>query len=230
MRKAILTAAVVAVGAVIAPLGASADHRPGHNPGTGNAGDPTIAATPNPILFGRSTMISGGLKGSDVAGKTIELQHDPFPFGTTYETIATTTTNADGDYSFKVSPGLNTNYRTVAKLDPEQMSPNVQVGVRMRITRRVDDYTPNVGQEVTFTGTVKPAHDGRTVYIQRRNSEGEWRTKATTTLDDAPEEAGNVSTYSRDLRISRDGVYRVKVNTHGDHLGNKTRRVRLDVP
>jgi hypothetical protein len=228
MKRALLATAGVATGLAFAlPIVATADHKPGHgNPGP-NAGDPTISATPNPVLWGASTKISGGLKGNDSAGKTIELQHDPFPFGTTYETVASTTTNADGDYTFTVVPDRNTNYRAVAKLEPEQLSPNLQVGVRMRVTRRVSDTTPKVGQVVTFTGRVRPAHDGRTVYIQRRRSDGAWRTKATAVLTDG----GDVdSNYSQELRISRDGVYRVLVKTHDDHLGNKSRRVRLDVP
>ena len=228
MKRALLATAAMAAGMAFAlPIVATADHKPGHgNPGP-NAGDPTISATPNPVLWGRSVTITGGLKGNDSAGKTIELQHDPFPFGTTYEKVATTTTNADGDYTFSVVPDRNTNYRTVAKLEPEQLSPNLTVGVKMRVTRQVSDSTPNVGQVVTFTGRVRPAHDGRTAYIQRRRSDGSWRTKATTVLKDG----GDVdSVYSHELRITRDGVYRVLVKTHGDHLGNKSRRVRLDVP
>lgn len=207
------------------PLIATADHRPGHTKGTGNL---TITASPNPVKFGRSTTISGTLRGRDNAGKTIVLQHDPYPY-VAYEKkqVAQTTTNADGDYTFTVTPEVNTNYRTVAKIEPEARSDNQTVGVKVRITRRVSDHTPRRGQVVTFTGTVKPAHDGRTVYIQRRRSDGTWRKVATTKLDAAP---GDVSTYERDLRINRDGTYRVKINTHGDHIGNKTRRVRLDVP
>lgn len=209
------------------PIGAAADHKQGHgNPGP-NAGDPTISATPNPVVWGRSVRITGRLKGSDRGGKTIELQHDPHPFGTTYETVATTTTNADGDYAFNVLPDRNTNYRAVAKVATEQFSPNLQVGVRVRVTRQVSDTTPNIGQVVTFTGRVRPAHDGATVYVQRRRADGSWRTKARAVLADG----GDVdSRYTRELRITRDGVYRALVKTHADHLGNKSRRVRLDVP
>ena len=216
--------------AMTAPLVATADHKPGHPakppPGTGNL---SIAAAPNPVLFGRAVTISGRLRGGDNAGKTIVLQHDPYPYATEYNPrpVETTTTNADGDYTFTVTPEVNTNYRTVARVDPEARSDNQTVGVKMRITRTVSDATPRRGQVVTFTGTVKPAHDGRTVYIQRRRSDGTWRTVATDRLDAAP---GDVSTYERDLRINRDGTFRVKVNTHADHIGNKTRRIRLDVP
>ena len=228
-RVLLMAAGGVAALALTVPL-ATADHRAGHPgkppPGTGNL---TINATPNPVLFGRSTTISGRLHGNDNAGKTIELQSDAYPYATQYDPKpeTTTTTNADGDYTFTVAPKVNTNYRTMAQIEPPAFSDNEQVGVKMRITRTVSDTTPRVGQVVTFAGTVKPAHDGRTVYIQRRRADGTWRTVASDTLDAAP---GDVSTYERDLRINRDGVFRVKVNTHADHVGNKTRRVRLDVP
>lgn len=228
MRRIVLLAAVATVAV---PIVASADHKPGHvkNPGP-NVGDPTISATPNPVLWGRSVVITGRLKGGDNGGKTIELQHDPYPFGTTYDPVATATTSADGEYSFTVEPDRNTNYRTVAKVDPERFSPNLRVSVRLRVTRRVDDHTPARGQVVTFTGTVTPAHDGRSVYIQRRTPSGGWRTVAITTLTDAGAADPDRSTYARDLRINRDGIFRVRVTTHGDHVGNKSRRVRLDVP
>jgi hypothetical protein len=231
MNRVLLTG-VAAAGALAltVPLVATADHRPGHPPkppkGTGNL---TISAAPNPVLFGRSVTISGRLRGNDNGGKTIELQHDPYPFATEYnpKPTATTTTQADGDYSFTVRPEVRTNYRTVAKIEPEARSDNQTVGVKVRITRRVSDNTPRRGQVVTFTGTVTPAHDGRTVYIQRRRSTGSWRTVATTRLKD---DGASRSVYRRGLRINRDGTYRVKINTHADHTGNKTRRVRLDVP
>ena len=233
MNRVALRAIVVATAvAMSAPLIATAGHKPNHPskpPGTGNL---TINVTPNPVLFGRTVTISGRLRGGDNAGKTIELQHDPYPFATAYESapVATTTTNSQGDYSFTVRPKLNTNYRTVAKIEPEARSDNRQVGVRMRITRRVSDRTPARGQIVTFTGKVKPNHDGRRVAIQRRRRTGTWRTVARPRLKPPTPYAIGVSVYSRDLRINRDGVFRVKINSHGDHVGNKTRRVRLDVP
>lgn len=230
MNRVLLAGAAVAGAlALTVPL-ATADHRPGHPgkppKGTGNL---TINAAPNPVLFGRSVTISGRLRGSDNSGKTIVLQHDPYPFAAEYDPkpTAQTTTNASGDYSFTVKPKVNTNYRTIARIEPEARSDNQTVGVKVRITRRVSDNTPRRGQVVTFQGTVTPAHDGRTVYIQRRRSDGSWRTVATTRLKEAD---GDRSVYRRGVRVNRDGTYRVKTNTHADHIGNKTRRVRLDVP
>ena len=59
-----------------------------------------------------------------------------------------TTTDANGDYSFTVTPELNTNYRTrTTDVNPEQVSGPVFVRVKMRITRSVDDRTPDDGPD-----------------------------------------------------------------------------------
>jgi serine protease len=232
MRKTALTATVVAIGAAIAmPLGASADHKPGHNPG-GDGGNPelTISATPNPVLWANAVTITGRLRGPDNGGKTVELQSNPFPYPGPYETLASKTTDAQGDYSFQAVPARYTDYRVVARTSPDVTSGEVRARVRMRINRRVSDTTPDVGQVVTFTGRVAPAHDGRTVYVQRRNARGVWRTKASATLVDSGDAKPANSAYSAELRVNRDGVYRVLIRRDEDHLGNKTRRVRLDVP
>jgi hypothetical protein len=231
MRRTFLAAAVVAVGAVIAlPMGASANHKPGHDPGNGGNPDLTIALTPNPVLWANPITITGSLKGQDNANKVVELQANPWPYPGPFDPVTTSSTNAQGDYTFKTTPAKYTDYRVVAKTSPEVMSGVVRARVRMRINRRVSDTTPDVGQVVTFRGQVAPAHDGKTVYVQRRNAKGVWRTKATTTTFDAGEASPTASGYETELRVNRDGVYRVLVRRDEDHLGNKTRRVRLDVP
>ena len=125
--------------------------------------------------FGKTTTISGRLRVQDNAGKTIELGENPYPFtgNQQFKSVGTTTTDANGDYSFQVAPELNTNYRTrTTDVDPEEVSDAVFVRVKMRITRSVSDRTPDRGEEVTFSGKVRPAHDGMNVLIQRRRPSG----------------------------------------------------------
>ncbi len=100
----------------------------------------------------------------------------------------------------------------------------------MKVSRRVSDRTPTRGQPVTFSGFVSPAHDGRQVYIQCRNSDGRFVTVAQATLTDAGAERPMSSAYTRTLRIYRDGTFRVMVRSDGDHMRNVSRRIRLDVP
>ena len=225
--KRTLFAALAA--AFLVPLVALADHRPGHEKGPGDQASPnlSIAADPNPVRFGKTITISGKLRGTDNTGKQIQLEANEFPFtGGQFKRVDTATTDAQGDYSFEETPDRHTQYRVTANLNPDQTSETLLVGVRMKVTRSVDDRTPAPGQMVTFSGNVTPAHDGMTVFIQRRRRTGTWKTKATTTLEHGQ---GDQSTYSQAVEINRDGVWRARVKKDDDHLGNKSRRIRLDV-
>jgi hypothetical protein len=232
MRRALFCGAIAAAGVAVAlPFVASADHRPGHQQPSGPNPDLTISADPNRVLFGRTTTISGRLRGPDKADKEIELGENPYPFrdNDRFKRVGTTTTDAKGDYSFQVTPELNTNYRTRAEVEPEEVSGPVFVRVRMRINRRVDDRRPERGQLVTFSGKVVPEHDDMNVLIQRRRPTGTWRTLANVGLEPGPPTEDR-SVYTHQIEINRDGVWRAKIRRDEDHLGNKSRRIRLNVP
>ena len=228
-RTLIAAVAAVATVALTVPLLASAAKKPPKNPTTPNA-NLTIAADPNPVPFGKTTTITGKLHGADAGNKTIELGENPYPIDANdkFKPVATTQTDANGDYSFTVTPELNSNYRVRTKnVDPEQISGAVFVRVKMRITRSVDDTTPAVGQMVTFTGKVAPAHDDLNVLIQRRRPTGTWRTITSVGLDPGP---GNedTSVYTSQVEIKRDGVWRARIKRDEEHLGNRSRRIRID--
>ena len=225
MKRTLLAALAAAL---VVPLVALADHRPGHDKGEPSPNsDLSITADPNPVRFGKAVTISGKLRGSDNTGKQIQLESNEFPFSGQFKREGTATTDAQGDYSFTETPDQHTQYRTIANLNPDQTSETLTVQVRMRVTRSVDDRTPARGQMVTFSGSVFPAHDDMTVFIQRRRPTGTWKTMATTTLEHGE---GDQSDYSQAVEINRDGVWRTRVKKDDDHLGNKSRRVRLDVP
>jgi hypothetical protein len=219
---------VVAAGA-LASLGfaaiATADHKPGHNPGQGSQ-DLTLTAT-SPIVWGKSSVITGALK-SNAAGVPVDLEADPFPYADAgFTKVATVPTDAKGAYRFVPQPTLNTRYRAVAKTSPPVTSPVATVLVQIRAKVSVSDSTPRAGSLVTFSGTACPQHDGNLVYIQRRSSTGSFGTVRKTFLRDA----GDVcSKYSRTVRVHSDGVYRVKVSSagDGDHATGVSRSVRLD--
>ena len=113
MKRALSAAAAVgATVALLAPL-ATADHRPGHDKGGGQTNpNLSIGAEPNPVRIGRTVTISGKLRGTDNTGKTLELQSDEFPFSGQFKHVGeNATTDANGDYSFQVTPDLHTQYR-----------------------------------------------------------------------------------------------------------------------
>ena len=183
------------------PVAADATHKPGHQPGAGGV-DLTIGANPNTTVFQNATVISGRLRGPNNSGRTITLREDAYPFGTGDRAVATAVTNQQGVYSFTRRPAENTTYQVTLGL---VRSERVLVNVRIRMSLRVSDYTPRVGQLVRLSGRACPEHDGTVVRIQRRTSTGRFRTVRRTRL----RAATRCSVYSRSLRIYRDGFYRV---------------------
>lgn len=181
----------------------------------------TIAAAPTTVTFTRPTTISGKLTGPGSGGVQVTLEENPYPFtGGFKATNLTATTTATGDYSIAVTPSVNTRYRVTAKTSPPVTSPETLVNVRVKISLRLSDRTPAIGQSVRFSGTVLPAHNGKTVRIQRRTSTGGWRTVASTALvATTPLNGVARSKYAKRIRVRRNGTYRARVTpADGDHV------------
>ena len=188
----------------------------------------SIDARPNPVVFNSVTAVSGKLTGSVKEGTLIRLEADATaPYGDSYNrTTLTAMTKANGDYSFSVKPLVNTSYRAIAQTSPNINSLGRMVNVRSLVGVRLSDSTPRRGSLVRFSGSVFPAHDGTRAQIQRRTSSGGWTTVARPMLSDAGTDR---STYTRRLRIFRDGVYRVKVPTDADHVNGFSRTRTITV-
>lgn len=184
-----------------------------------------LSARPNPVVFGRTVAVSGAVVGPAVSGQTVTLQADPYPLDGVFKPVATGTTTSTGTFTFFQRPGVNTQYRVVAKTKPPATSPTVLVRVRVAISLRVSDTTPTRGQVVRFSGRARPAHNGRLVAIQKRTRSG-FRTVARTRLvaNDA-----SSSRYSRKLRIRSTGTYRVLLGAHADHTTGISQRRTLRV-
>ena len=101
----------------------------------------------------------------------------------------------------------------------------MQVFVRYRVSLSVSDSTPKRGQLVRFSGVVSPAANGRLLLLQRRGSDGVFRTSGRTTL--LPRTATSVQ-FSLSKRIFRSGVYRAHIGADASHEpGNsRTRSLR----
>ena len=201
----------------------------GKPPGPG-ASSVTIAAAPNPIVFGSSSVITGQVTGKKAAGATVDLQSEPFPYKAPFSTVTSSTADATGHYSFKVTPGLNTLYRVIAKTAPSATSANALVRVRVRLSLGVSTTHPVAGRLVRFSGFLFPAYNGRSVQIQRETATG-WKTVAQAKLVAATPVNGVArSRYSKRLRIRRSGTYRAWFKpADGARLPNSspTRRLRV---
>ena len=217
-----LTIGLAAVTALLAPAAVHAAKPP--KP----AAKLSIAAAPSPVTFGSATTLSGKLTGTKTnGGEPVAIQADTAPFDGTYTDVATATTDANGDWSATNAPTALTRYRAQAKTAPPTTSDTVDVNVRLRVRIHVSDRTPARGQRVRFSGTVAPAHDGATARIQRRAADGSWHTVARTTLADAGDA---VSRYSKRVKVTRTGTYRVRAASgDGDHLRGTsgTRKLRV---
>lgn len=186
----------------------------------------SIAARPNPLVFGIATTISGRLTGAKHAGGvSVTLLQNPYPYTGGFKAVTSTTTSSQGGYAFTRKPKRNIRYKAVA--NPKQAGPvtsaSLQVRVRMKVTLSLGDSTPARGQRVRFRGSVYPAHDGRVVYLQRRTLTGRYVTLARTRLRHVL--GGRRSFYRRVLRIYRSGVYRAYVGRHADHSAGSRRRL-----
>ena len=209
-----LTLAATSLALALVPLATEAAPKPPKpQPGQNTL---TIAASPSPVLFGRSTAISGKLLGPNAADQKVNLRADSFPFDS-LAAAGSATTTATGDWTLAQSPTVNTRYQARAG---SVESPVTTVLVRPAVTLRLSDATPKRGQRVRFAGRVCPEHDGSRLSIQRR-SDGKYSTVARATLKDV---AGSAcSSYARTLRVYRDGRYRAVIAAHSDHTTGHSR-------
>jgi len=185
----------------------------------------TLTAAPSPVTFSRVSTLSGVLSGPGVAGVTVRLEQDStLPLGDKFSPAGmTTATTANGAYAFAVRPGVNTQYRVMAQTSPNTPSPARLVRVRPLVGLGLSDATPARGTRVRFSGSVRPAHDGTPVSIQRRSATGRWVTLTHAVLRDA---GTTRSVYRRSVRIRSSGAYRVKIAAHADHA-NGISRIRV---
>jgi hypothetical protein len=97
--------AAVAVAAFLAaPAGALASSDQSPAPAT-----TSLAASPSTVASGQPATLSGTAPSAAPAGTTVELYAKPYPF-TEATAVASTTTAADGSFSFTVTPDRNTQY------------------------------------------------------------------------------------------------------------------------
>src|SRR4051794_29486904 len=127
-RNRIVIAALAAA-AVAIPFSADAA-KPPKPPGGGKTGI-SIAANPNPVVFGRTSTVSGKVNGSPGA-VGVDIQTNPYPYAG-FTTIKTVTSDTKGNYNSRpLSLAANTSVRAVAHTSPARTSNTVFVSVRKR--------------------------------------------------------------------------------------------------
>jgi hypothetical protein len=183
----------------------------------------SITVTPGTVTYGRSAVISGRVTGPKKSGGVqVVLQAQPFPFTAPFQaTGAVTSTASNGRYSFTVVPLLRTRYQVVASAAPPATSGAVVVNVAYAVSFFVSSATVHRGARVRFFGSVRPAANGRTVYIQRRSRTGRYHTVAKTVLKRTT--SSTRSRYSKRHRVFASGTYRVHIRGHGAYTASNSR-------
>lgn len=186
----------------------------------------SLAATPNPVRFGKPTVLAGALTGTGNAGRQVVLTGNPFPYTQGFLPVANPQiTNAEGAFSFPLlSVPINTQYRVQIPTRPEIASPIVGVGVSIIVGTKISSRRVRKGRRVLFSGTIRPARAGARVAIQKQRG-AEWITVAGTITSGA---SPNFSRYAKRVRIRRGGNYRVFVAINdGNFVSNIGRTVRI---
>ena len=212
-------------GALLAPVAASAQKPPKPPKPPGQAGV-TLQPSAAVVTFSQPVTSKVSVKGVK-AGVGVTLQQRRST-SSTWSDVETKPTDGKGDASFTTPPRVNVYYRALAHTTPEQTSAEVLVKVAPLVGFRVSDSTPRAGQRVRFSGTVRPRHNGRRVYVQRKLGAGAFVTIRRTTLRAA---TSTYSKYSLRVRVRSAATYRVRILGHADHaMGISRERVLTPSP
>jgi len=131
---------------------------------TAPAANVSLTAASQTIVYGSSTKVSGAVT-NQLTNEPVTLTSQPYGKGT--QSIATTTTAANGAFAFGVSPTIQTSYQAHWRT---ASSPNVTVNVAPRIGfgLRGRLYVAKVTSDLNYAGHF--------VLVQKRNAIGTWKT------------------------------------------------------
>jgi hypothetical protein len=171
-----------------------------------------IAAAPNPVVFGGTTIVEGTLMGTGNANRMVTLEANPFPYTGGFHPINNTEfTTADGGFSFAVlGLGVATQFMVVSTGRPTISSPIVTEGVAVNVVSHVRKARGRQRERVF--GTVTPAMNGAVVSIEKINRKHHYVSVGTTNLRSATPTS---STFSKVVHVKHAGVYRVLVQSPG---------------
>jgi hypothetical protein len=171
-----------------------------------------IAAAPNPVPFGGTTIIEGTLTGTGNASRQVVLESNPFPYTAGFHPIGNAElTTAAGSFAFPVlGVALATQFVVVSTGRPTISSPIVTEGVLVNVVAHVHKARGRMRERVF--GTVTPAMNGALVAIEKINRKHHYVSVGGTTLHPA---TTTTSSFSKVVHVRHAGVYRVLVQSPG---------------
>lgn len=181
----------------------------------------------NPIVdYGKAVTVSGVLEkpGSSKAEHTVVQLWGRNAYQDQFTVLADTMTRSDGSYSFTQMPSSNTVYQVRTAFAPSRHTAVLFEGVRDVVTMTATSDTSEVGQTVTFQGTVTPDKAGHPIYLQRLGEDGEWHTV----------DVGSVAFNSTFQFVSRFGdagvfTFRARITSDKANIGSESPPVRITV-
>jgi hypothetical protein len=141
----------------------------------------SLSASPQSFTSGDpgSVTLSGKLTSgvNGVGAQRVVLEKQPYG-ATSWAQVGTPTTATDGSFSFAVAKSTvtrNTDFRVrfagSGGYKPSE-SATQRVLVQARVTLNASATSLRLGREITFSGTVSPAHPGQRVTVTVRNATG----------------------------------------------------------
>jgi hypothetical protein len=158
----------------------------------------TFEASLDPVPYGQPVTLSGTAAGATGTSVVLESRaHDG-----SYATVAETSTDAEGNYSFEETPLADTVYRV--RLGKLTSAPRFEEVVPL-LSASLSSPTATVGTPGEVSGTITPAAGGETVHLQRRDVSGVGYHLVASTTTDAE---GN---YSFEVTSAAPGSERYRV-------------------
>jgi hypothetical protein len=125
----------------------------------------TLLASANPLSFGETVTLSGVAAGAVTQPVTLLARTAAGAFAP----LATSTTDASGNYSFAETPEVNTYYE-VSYASEKSLA--LFEGVKYALALTEPQATTVAAAPYTVSGSVTPARAGTTVYLERESAAG----------------------------------------------------------
>ena len=147
--------------------------------------------TSDPIVpNGQAVTISGVMDSPGTTtpepGTSVSLFAKVPGSGGPYQELFTTTTGADGSYSFaNVQSTTNELYLVRTTFAPRRHTAVLFQGVQDVVQLFASSSTSTVDGHITFSGTVSPDKGGHVIYLQKLGKDGDWHNVEARFIDNA---------------------------------------------
>jgi hypothetical protein len=125
----------------------------------------TIQASADPLAFGETVTLSGVAAGAVTQPVTLLARTSNSAFAP----VATTTSDASGNYSFAETPEVNTYYEVSYATNKSIV---LFEGVKYGLNLNAPTASIAAGQPLTLSGSLTPAHASVSVYLERESAAG----------------------------------------------------------